>query len=677
MAFGLETGPENVVKIKVIGVGGGGNNVVNRMVRTGARGVDFVAVNTDKQALNVSAATYKIQIGEKLTHGQGAGSDPEVGRKSAEESRNQIAKALEDTDMVFITAGMGGGTGTGGAPIVAEIAREAGILTVGVVTKPFGFEGRRRMTQAEAGIEELKTKVDSLVIIPNERLKHATDQKITFANAFEIADDVLRQAVQSISDLIRDTGFINLDFADVTAIMKDAGLAHMGVGRAAGKNKAEEAARMAISSPLLETSINGAHGVLINVTGSMDIGLDEVEQAASLVQEAVHPDALTIFGATFDETLDVDDLMQEAEGKLFEISQQNMKKDYTQINPVIAEAYDLIQKAAARTDGLSGLESGFTKLDKMTSGWQNSDLIIIAARPAMGKTAFVLSMAKNIAVNFRNPVALFSLEMSNVQLVNRLISNVCEIPSEKIKSGQLADYEWQQLDYKLRDLLDAPLYVDDTPSLSVFELRTKARRLVREHGVRVIIIDYLQLMNASGMSFGSRQEEVSTISRSLKGLAKELNIPIIALSQLNRGVENREGEEGKRPQLSDLRESGAIEQDADMVCFIHRPEYYKIYTSADGSDLRGMAEIIIAKHRNGAVGDVRLRFIGQYTRFQNPEDDMIIPPPTEGGGGATFGSRMNAPIGSPSTPPPPSSADYLPQTDNPFGGVGTDGPLPF
>ena len=304
MAFGLDTGVENVVRIKVIGVGGGGNNVVNRMVRTGARGVDFVAVNTDKQALNVSAATYKIQIGEKLTHGQGAGSDPEVGRKSAEESRNQIAKALEDTDMVFITAGMGGGTGTGGAPIVAEIAREQGILTVGVVTKPFGFEGRRRMQQAEKGIEELQGKVDSLVIIPNERLKHATDQKITFANAFEIADDVLRQAVQSISDLIRDTGFINLDFADVTAIMKNAGMAHMGVGRAAGKGKAQEAARMAISSPLLETSIHGARGVLINVTGSMDIGLEEVEQAASLVQDAVHPDALTIFGATFDESMD-------------------------------------------------------------------------------------------------------------------------------------------------------------------------------------------------------------------------------------------------------------------------------------------------------------------------------------------------------------------------------------
>ena len=304
MAFGLDTGVENVVRIKVIGVGGGGNNVVNRMVRSGTRGVDFVAVNTDKQALNVSSATYKIQIGEKLTHGQGAGSDPEVGRKSAEESRAQISKGLEDTDMVFITAGMGGGTGTGGAPIVAEIAREQGILTVGVVTKPFGFEGRRRMQQAEKGIEELQGKVDSLVIIPNERLKHATDQKITFANAFEIADDVLRQAVQSISDLIRDTGFINLDFADVTAIMKNAGMAHMGVGRAAGKGKAEEAARMAISSPLLETSIHGARGVLINVTGSMDIGLEEVEQAASLVQDAVHPDALTIFGATFDESMD-------------------------------------------------------------------------------------------------------------------------------------------------------------------------------------------------------------------------------------------------------------------------------------------------------------------------------------------------------------------------------------
>ena len=303
MAFELVTAPDNVTRIKVIGVGGGGGNVVNRMVRSGVTGVDFVVVNTDKQALNVASAEYKIQIGEKLTHGQGAGSDPEVGRKSAEESRSQITKALEDTDMVFITAGMGGGTGTGAAPIVAEAAKEQGILTVGVVTKPFAFEGRRRMMQAEKGIEDLRGKVDSLVIIPNDRLKHATEQKVTFANAFEIADDVLRQAVLSISELIGETGFINLDFADVTAIMKDAGLAHMGVGRASGKDKAEAAARMAISSPLLETSINGARGILVNVSGPADISFEDVELAASMVQAAVHPDANTIFGAAFDETL--------------------------------------------------------------------------------------------------------------------------------------------------------------------------------------------------------------------------------------------------------------------------------------------------------------------------------------------------------------------------------------
>ena len=295
---------EKVVSIKVIGVGGAGNNVVNRMIAAGVGGVEFVVVNTDKQDLNKSNCRNKIQIGEKLTGGMGAGSKPEIGQKSAEESKAAISKILEGTDMVFITAGMGGGTGTGAAPIVADIAKEMGILTVGVVTKPFNFEGRRRMMQAEKGIEELRTRVDSLVIIPNERLKFATDQKITFQNAFEIADDVLRQAVQSISDLIKNTGFINLDFADVTAIMKDAGLAHMGVGRAAGKGKAEEAARLAISSPLLETSIKGARGILINVTGSMDIGLEEVEQAASLVQAEVHPDAVTIFGATFDDTLE-------------------------------------------------------------------------------------------------------------------------------------------------------------------------------------------------------------------------------------------------------------------------------------------------------------------------------------------------------------------------------------
>ncbi len=304
MPFGFEMEPDTVVSIKVVGVGGGGNNVVNRMVKSGTKGVDFIAVNTDRQALDHSSATYKIQIGEKLTHGQGAGANPETGRKAAEESRSQLDKALEDTDMVFVTCGMGGGTGTGGSPIVGDVARGKGILTVGVVAKPFRFEGRRRMMQAEAGIAELKQKVDSLVIIPNDRLKYATDQKITMLNAFEIADDVLRQAVESISDLVKNVGFINLDFADVTSVMKDAGFAHMGVGRAGGSNKAEEAAKMAISSPLLETSINGARGVLVNVTGDMNIGLEEVEIAATLVQEAANPDANIIFGATFDENLE-------------------------------------------------------------------------------------------------------------------------------------------------------------------------------------------------------------------------------------------------------------------------------------------------------------------------------------------------------------------------------------
>ena len=303
MDFKAESGPENVVTIKVVGVGGAGNNVVNRMVKTGTQGVEFIAINTDKQALAVSNADQKLQIGEKMTHGQGAGSDPEVGKRSAEESRNNIAKAIENADMVFITAGMGGGTGTGAAPTVADIAREAGILTVGVVTKPFKFEGKRRMDQANAGIKDLLGKVDSLLIIPNDRLKYATDQKVTLANAFEIADDVLRQAVTSISDLIKNTGFINLDFADVTCIMKGAGFAHMGVGHAAGKGKAEDAARMAVASPLMETSINGAHGVLINITGSEDMGLEDVEAAANLVQEAAHPDANIIFGATFDESM--------------------------------------------------------------------------------------------------------------------------------------------------------------------------------------------------------------------------------------------------------------------------------------------------------------------------------------------------------------------------------------
>ncbi len=291
---------EKVVNIKVIGVGGAGNNVVNRMIDSKIDGVEFVVVNTDRQDLNKSKCPNKLQIGEKLTGGMGAGSKPEIGKKSAEESRAAISKILEGTDMVFITAGMGGGTGTGAAPIIADLAHEAGILTVGVVTKPFRFEGANRMKQAEAGIASLTEKVDSLIVIPNDRLKYVTDQKITFANAFGIADDVLKQAVSSISELVgySERVIINLDFADVSAVMKNAGHAHMGIGTASGKEKAEQAAMTAVASPLLETSINGATGVLINITGSADLSLEDVEHAANIVMEAANPEANIIFGAT-------------------------------------------------------------------------------------------------------------------------------------------------------------------------------------------------------------------------------------------------------------------------------------------------------------------------------------------------------------------------------------------
>ena len=304
MNFEISNDFEDVTQIKVIGVGGGGGNAINRMVSSGVQGVEFIAVNTDKQVLTFSKATHKIQIGEKVTGGRGAGARPEMGLKAAEESRDAIVDALNGANMVFITAGMGGGTGTGAAPAIAEIAKSNGILTVGIVTKPFAFEGKRRMQQAEAGIAELAQHVDSLIVIPNERLKLVSDQKITFANAFDVADDVLRQGVKSISELIKVPGLINLDFADVTAVMKDAGHAHMGVGRATGKEKAEAAANSAVSSPLLETTIQGAKGVIISITSSPDITLDDVDVAASIIAEAADSDANIIFGVAFDEKLE-------------------------------------------------------------------------------------------------------------------------------------------------------------------------------------------------------------------------------------------------------------------------------------------------------------------------------------------------------------------------------------
>ena len=303
MGFEIAADFESVVQIKVIGVGGGGGNAVNRMIKSEIKGVEFIAINTDKHVLLQSQATHKIQIGEKVTKGQGAGARPEIGQKAAEENLEEITNALKGADMVFITAGMGGGTGTGAAPIIANLAKEMGILTVGIVTKPFAFEGKKRMEQAEEGIRELAKNVDSLVVIPNERLKFFSTEKITLVNAFDVADDVLRQGVKSISELIKTVGFINLDFADVSAIMRDAGHAHMGVGRASGKDKAEVAANAAVSSPLLETTIDGAHGVIINFTSSPDIQLDEVEQAAKIISDAAHPEANVIFGVAFDDTL--------------------------------------------------------------------------------------------------------------------------------------------------------------------------------------------------------------------------------------------------------------------------------------------------------------------------------------------------------------------------------------
>ena len=305
MAFELEKEySNNIPVIKVIGVGGGGGNAVNRMVKMGVRCVEFIAINTVDHVLQFSNASQKLQIGEKITHGKGAGSKPEVGREAAEENREEITAVLQGTDMVFITAGMGGGTGTGAAPIVAEIAKDMGVLTVAIVTKPFAFEGKKRMEQAEAGIAALREHVDSLIVVPNERLKYASEQRITLKNAFDLADDVLRQGVQSISDLILIPGLVNLDFADVTAIMNNAGYAHMGIGYAQGKDKAEEAARMAITSPLLETSIDGAKGVIVNITASADIGLDEIDTASAMITDQADPEANIIWGAVLDENME-------------------------------------------------------------------------------------------------------------------------------------------------------------------------------------------------------------------------------------------------------------------------------------------------------------------------------------------------------------------------------------
>ena len=334
------------------------------------------------------------------------------------------------------------------------------------------------------------------------------------------------------------------------------------------------------------------------------------------IQRSLIQISSNIIKDSFDETIDVFDLLSNAEQELFSVTEGSLRKSYSKMSELISSAINNIEELKNKEDGLSGVPSGFSRLDRVTSGWQKSDLIIIAARPGMGKTALALTMCRNIAINHKIPVGIFSLEMSTDQLVNRLISSESEIPSNKLRKGNLEEYEFVQLHEKIKDLAEAPIYIDDTPGLSVFELRAKARRLVKNHGVKIIIVDYLQLMTAGGNKIGNREQEISTISRSLKGIAKELKIPVIALSQVNRGVESRTST-SKRPILADLRESGAIEQDADIVTFIYRPEYYKIYEWENSDDSRGQAEIIIAKHRNGPLENIRLKFINTLAKFSD------------------------------------------------------------
>ncbi|MFM9074746.1 MAG: replicative DNA helicase, partial [Bacteroidota bacterium] len=374
----------------------------------------------------------------------------------------------------------------------------------------------------------------------------------------------------------------------------------------------------------------------------------ELIQIASEVQKEAYED-----------TKDVFELLDFTEQSIFKISDSNLRKNYDNMKSLMVKAVKELQEKKNHKDGLTGIPTGFSRLDRVTSGWQKSDLVIIAARPGMGKTAFVVSAMRNAAVDFNHSVALFALEMSSIQVVNRLISAEAELETEKLKKGNLADFEWQQLVHKTNRLSTAPIFIDDTPALSILELRAKCRRLKAEHNIQLIIIDYLQMMK--GEASGNREQEIASISRALKGIAKELEVPVIALSQLSRGVETRGGD--KRPQLSDLRESGSIEQDADIVMFLYRPEYYKILQDEDNQSTVGMAEVIVAKHRNGSLDTVKLKFIGKYTKFSDYDGPVQEDNPFNGM--ITRGSRLNSLGGNDPLPPsPPSPA--RPEDETPF-----------
>mgnify|MGYP000421620468 CR=1 FL=1 len=394
--------------------------------------------------------------------------------------------------------------------------------------------------------------------------------------------------------------------------------------------------------------IVGGAVYIAQLTGKVPSAVNVEFHARIIAQKYIQRELIRVSSEiqrkAFDAGTDVDDLLDYSERELFGIAEGHIRRESSKLNVLLKEAINQIEESSRKEDSLIGVPSGFTRIDRITSGWQKSDLIIVAARPSMGKTAFVLSMARNITVEHKRPVALFSLEMSSIQLVNRMIVSETELPSDKIRNGRLKDYEWEQLHYKVNTLIDAPLFIDDTPALSIFELRAKCRRLKANHNIQLVIVDYLQLMSGPGDNRMNREQEVSIISRSLKGIAKELDIPIIALSQLNRSVESRGGY--RRPMLSDLRESGAIEQDADLVIFIHRPEKYNITEDADGVSTIGMAEIIIAKHRNGPIGDVKLKFKEESAKFIEisesitPVDDMS-PEQYSPYQAVTFGSKMN------------------------------------
>lgn len=391
----------------------------------------------------------------------------------------------------------------------------------------------------------------------------------------------------------------------------------------------------------------GGPSYIMRLTSSINSAANIEYHARIITEQSIKRELIAISSEiqrdAFEDSSDVFDLLDMAEQRLFQISESNIRKNFSSMAPLVQQAIKEIEARKDLKDGLTGVPSGFTALDRVTAGWQRSDLIILAARPAMGKTAFSLTALRNAAVDFNQPAAIFSLEMSELQLANRLISSEAELESDKIKRGNLAEYEWQQLYQKTSKISEAPIFIDDTPALSVLELRAKCRRLKAQHDIQLVVVDYLQLMTAGTgkNSPGNREQEIATISRSLKGIAKELNVPVIALSQLSRAVETRGGD--KRPQLSDLRESGSIEQDADMVLFLYRPEYYGITQDMEGNPTTGVGEVIIAKHRNGSLADVKLKFIGKYTKFQNLEGETF----SFGNGGdqdkkiITFGSKVN------------------------------------